>query len=183
MLLKKIGGQDFFAVASSATARAPFSQYSAIPLRSSSGSGSGTTGTIKTVLLVEFQQSPETVMASISMEPIVDDHADPVPRTVAQGRWLSRVVLPDPRNPARTMTGICCLQGGDDRFSGGPSSGKRQGGGSGSGAASDRCSGPPGRMILLSAACSQDIGAPADHPRSAQNVGVNIARGTPASAP
>lgn len=77
-----------------------------------------------------------TVMASISMEPksltITPMRLPPLWRS----RWLSRVVLPDPRKPARTRTGTGLLTMTADSSSGGAprperASPRRHGGGAG----------------------------------------------------
>jgi hypothetical protein len=68
MLFKKIS-VSFFVVASSATARAPFSQYSAMPERSSSGSGHAQLGQSKPPFLLRWNNAfqPRTNPASLKV--------------------------------------------------------------------------------------------------------------------
>ncbi|CAM5420005.1 hypothetical protein SCYAM73S_05697 [Streptomyces cyaneofuscatus] len=55
---------------------------------------------------------PATVMASISMAPkSLTITPIRVPARLRR-RWFRSVVLPDPRKPARTTTGICWVRGG-----------------------------------------------------------------------
>lgn len=51
--------------------------------------------------------APATAMASISMAPKSLTTAPIRLPPLRWRRWLRRVVLPEPRKPARTMTGIC----------------------------------------------------------------------------